>query len=125
VTVGFSSSDCEISRQNCAGESDHYFVTHREVVRSANDTSDISAAVLRLLSSRRNANLAPINRLAVALFFRAHLKYLAHNNRAGDIKAVNVFFFKPNADELSVHLLNSDIRVKLDILAKPAQWNAH
>jgi hypothetical protein len=83
VTIGRASCDSEISRQNGTWKANHNLVANLKVASSADDAANILAAIGSFCACRSDANLAPANGFAIALWFGDEFENLADNQWAG------------------------------------------
>jgi hypothetical protein len=88
VAISAASGDVEVSRQNCAWQTNHDLVAYFEVASATDDAANVSATIGGLLAFGSDTNLAPANGLAVALWLWDELKNLTDYDRAGDTESV-------------------------------------
>ena len=130
VAVGFARRDLEAAGQHRTGQGGDDLVAHREILGATHNAANLFAraaerSIRGLFARLGHAHLAPANRLAVALLFFNEFEHLAHHNRAGDIGAVDVFFFKAHLDQCRVNILGGGAGSKINVLGEPTQRNAH
>jgi hypothetical protein len=77
-------------------------------VSTTDNAVDGIAAIGGFLSIRGYSNLTPANGFAIALFFINELKNFTDHDWTGDLKTVQIFFFKTNFDQLGMYLLRGD-----------------
>ena len=73
----------------------------------------------------RHLHLAPANGLPIALRFIDKVEDFPHNDVAGDLEAVDLLFLKAYSDQCLVNRFWSGFFLKVDVFAKPGQWDAH
>jgi hypothetical protein len=119
VTVGASSRDFEITRENRTWQANYYFVANFEIARATNNAANIGATVSCFLTGISNTNLAPANCLAVGLWFLNEFKNFTDHNWSGDFETVRAFLFKTNFYKFGHHVFRSGTRWQINILSKP------
>ena len=88
-------------------------------MRATDDSADGLGAILR------DANLAPVDGLAVRLRLGREFEDLTHDDRAGQFTAVDGFFLEPDGDECLVQVVRGDGLGQVDPFRKLAGGNTH
>jgi hypothetical protein len=116
VTVGAAGSDVEVTRQNCAWQTNHDLVANLKVAGTTDDAANISATIGGLLTFGSDTNLAPANGLAVALWLWDEFKNLTDYDRAGDTESVRTFFFETDLDQFGHNAICGYIARKVNVV---------
>jgi hypothetical protein len=122
VSVGTSGRNWEGARQYRTGQGNNNLVADHKVVGSTNNPAHCRG-VRSVLGS--HLHLTPANGLPIALRFIDEIEDFPDNDGAGDVEAVNLFFFEADRDQCLVDGFWSGVRLEFDVFAKPRQWNAH
>ena len=132
VAVGLPRGDAEVARQHRAGKGDHHFVALHEVVGAADDPLhaggvDALAGEGLRLAFGDNADLAPVDGLAVGLRFLDDAQDLAHHDRAlqGVRGAVDGLFFKADLDQFGHHVFGRCSGRYCCEFTQPGKWDTH
>ena len=121
--VGLARRDGEVAREDGSGQDDHDEVADREVRCPADDL--LGNPLGEALSVEPDVDGAVADRLAVLLHLLVEREHPAHDERAGDVTAVQVLLLETDGHERRRDVATGGARREVDVLLEPSQRCPH
>ena len=120
VAVSLARFDLEIARQHCARQGHDDLLARGHVRRTADDATRYFVAVLvGLVIFVADVDVAPVDDLAVLLWFRGGVNHVADHDGSDELGCVNLLLFETDLHQILGKLFIGKAFRNLDVVLEP------